>query len=361
MPPTPEKLPRPSVAERLANGLRGHINRFAHVVINVSDLDRALAFYENTFPVQRLAHINGPAQSYPGFGIEQGQFEGWVLENKKDVSPPGDLIAEFPARLLHLIEWKSPRPTGKPYREANHVGIYRQNSLVSNLDAAYANVVANGGKPYGEPSWIVLTPEGDGVTVFAYRDPDGNTLEMIAAETADGSPPFAGMMHHCNLNVRDLPTSYRFYRDLMGLDLTVYLAPSDLQPATNGSLGDLLRNPDGSEFTDNQMRFAATLMGVRSDSRSPIDVLQWDTPQPFGEPYPHANHLGIIRVAFEVDDIQAARTQLLLAGHGPVGPVETWDMGDYGERKVVIFKDPDGIMLELIEAVPIPTDRPPFD
>ena len=57
-------------------------------------------------------------------------------------------------------------------------------------------------------------------------------------------------------------------------------------------------------------------------------------------PYPHANHLGIIRVAFEVDDIQAARTQLLLAGHGPVGPVETWDMGDYGERKVVIFKDP---------------------
>ena len=64
----------------------------------------------------------------------------------------------------------------------------------------------------------------------------------------------------------------------MGLDLTVYLAPSDLQPATNGSLGDLLRNPDGSEFTDNQMRFAATLMGVRSDSRSPIDVLQWDTP-----------------------------------------------------------------------------------
>jgi hypothetical protein len=35
-------------------------------------------------------------------------------------------------------------------------------------------------------------------------------------------------------------------------------------------------------------------------------------------------------------------------------------MGEFGERKVVIFKDPDGIMLELIEHVPIPTARPPF-
>ena len=78
----------------------------------MSDLDRALAFYENTFPVQRLAHINGPAQSYPGFGIEQGQFEGWVLENKKDVSPPGDLIAEFPARLLHPDRMEITAPDG---------------------------------------------------------------------------------------------------------------------------------------------------------------------------------------------------------------------------------------------------------
>ena len=56
--------------------------------------------------------------------------------------------------------------------------------------------------------------------------------------------------------------------------------------------------------------------------------------------------LGIIRVAFEVDDVEAARARLLLTGH-LAGPVETWDMGDFGERKVVIFKDPDGIMLEL--------------
>ena len=349
-----------ATTDRLAHGLRGHINRFSHVVINVSDLDRAVEFYENTFPVRRRQRINGPAQRYLGLGIEHGQFEGWVLENKKDLSPPGDLVAEFPARLLHLIQWKSPKPTGSPYREANHVGIYRQNSLVSNLNDAYANVLANGGKPYGEPSWIVLTPEGFGVTVFAYRDPDGNTLEMIGTEDPTGKILYPGMMHHCNLNVRNLGRSYRFYRDILGLDPTAYLAPSALQPASNGSLGDALRNPDGSPFTEGHMRFAATLMGVRSDSRSPIDVLEWDVPKPYGEPYQSPTNLGIIRVAFEVDDIEAARARLLLAGHA-AAPIETWDMGEFGARKIVIFKDPDGIMLELIEQLPVPGSQPPFD
>jgi catechol 2,3-dioxygenase-like lactoylglutathione lyase family enzyme len=351
--------PLPGV-DRLSYGLRGHINRFSHVVINVSDLDRAVEFYENTFPVRRRQRINGPAQSYAGLGIERGQFEGWVLENRKDASPPGDLVAEFPARFMHLVQWKSPGPVGEPYREANHVGIYRQNSLVSNLNEAYTRVQSYGGRPYGEPSWIVLTPEGFGVTVFAYRDPDGNTLEMIGAEDAAGKVVYPGMMHHCNLNVRKLQRSYRFYREVMGLDLQSYLEPSALQPASNGSLGDCLRNPDGSVHPGG-MSFAATLLGIRSDSRSPIDVLEWTTPKPYGEPYQVANHLGIIRVAFEADDIALARARLVAAGNTSVSPVEHWDMGEFGQRKVVIFRDPDGIMLELIEQLPYLGPRPPFD
>lgn len=349
----------PPPVDRLAVGLRGHINRFSHTVINVSNLERAVAFYEATFPVRRVKRINGPAQSYTGLGIKQGQFEGWVMENKKDAAPPGDLIAEFPARHLHLIEWKNPTPVGHPYREANHVGVYRQNSLVGNLDEAYANVLAHGGRPYGAPSDIILTPDGFKVRVFGFRDPDGSTLEMIGAEDPTGKVSYPGMMHHCNLNVRDLERSYRFYHDVIGLDPQAYLEPSALQPASNGSLGDALANEDGSAYLGG-MNFAATLMGLRSDSRSPLDVLQWHTPKPYGEAYPVANHLGIIRVAFEVDDIDAARARLVAAGQQDVGAVEQWDMGDFGKRRVVIFRDPDGIWLELIEAVPYPAVMPPF-
>ncbi len=352
---------RINAVDRLSYGMRPHLNRFSHVVINVSDLDRAVEFYEATFPVRRRCRLNGPAQAYRGLGIEHGEFSGWVMETRKDRSPPGDFIAEFPARLLHLVEWKSPRPTGTPYREANHVGIYRQNSLVNDLDAAYANVVKHGGRPYGEPSRIVLTPDGYDVRVFAYRDPDGSTLEMIGVDDASGAGDYPGMMHHCNLNVRNLERSYRFYRNVIGLDLTVYLAPAALQPVTNGSLGDALRNPDGSDYTGGQMQFAATLLAVRSDSRSPLDVLEWATPEPYGEPYQAATDLGINRVAFEVDDIAAARERLIATGQARAGEIETWDMGEFGERKVVVFKDPDGQLLELIEHVPIATERPPFD
>lgn len=346
--------------DRHSAGLRPYINRFSHVVINVSDLDRAVEFYEATLPVHRRCRINGPEQAYIGLGIEKGCCRGWVLENINDIAPRGNIIAEFPTRRLHLIEWQSPAPIGKPYAEANHVGIYRQNVLVGNLNEAYQRVIDHGGRPYGEPSRIVLTPDGFGLTVFGFRDPDGNTLEMVEAETAIGAPPFPGMMHHCNLNVRDLARSFRFYRDVIGLDMTVYLAPAGMQSVTNGSLGNLLRDPDGSRYTGSDMQFVASLFGLRSDSRSPLDVLQWLTPAPFGEPYRMPTNLGIGRVAFEVDDIDAARARLLSNGLVGVGPVEKWDMGELGTRRVVIFHDPDGICLELTQQLAIPTEQPPF-
>jgi len=56
-----------------------------------------------------------------------------------------------------------------------------------------------------------------------------------------------------------------------------------------------------------------------------------------------------MRLAFEVDDIEAAYHELRKVWKRVAGPPEEWDMGDFGTRKVVIFEDVDGIMLELIE------------
>ena len=73
----------------------------------------------------------------------------------------------------------------------------------------------------------------------------------------------------------------------------------------------------------------------------------------FGRPYPVPNHLGIIRLAFEVDDIDAAFHELRKVWKRVAGPPEEWDMGEFGTRKVVIFEDPDGIMLELHRATAV--------
>lgn len=345
-------VPSPAAVDRSAHGIHAYLNGLSHVVINVSDLERSLAFYEKTFPVRRCCRINGPPQAYPSLGVEHGQFDGWVLRSLTAEKAPGTIYAEKPPRDLHLVQWKTPGPVGAPYREANHVGIYRHNSLVGDIEAGYAKVIAAGGRPYGPPSRVVLMPDGFSVVCFGFRDPDGATLEMIGPDTPDASYP--GALHHCNINCSDIKRSYRFYRDVVGLDTGLYVAPGSPQPVGNGSLGDALSNPDGSAYTGAEMEFVANLLVPRNDWRNPLDVLEWTLPRPYGRAYESPRNLGISRIALEVDDVTAARARLVAAGVPSVCAVETWDMGEFGVKKIVIFRDPDGVLLELIEQAPVP-------
>lgn len=334
-------------ADRSTYGIHAYLNGLSHVVIYVSDLERSLAFYEQTFPVRRVARINGPAQAYPSLGIAHGRCTGWVLRSLTAERAPGAIFAEKPPRDIHLVQWLSPGPVGTPYREANHVGIYRHNTLVGDIEAGYARVLAAGGRPYGPPSRIVLLPDGFSVVCFGFRDPDGATLEMIGPDRPD--PNYAGALHHCNINCSDLRRSYRWYRDVIGLDTGMYVAPGRPQPIANGSLGDALANPDGSAYTGDSMEFAANLLVPRNDWRNPIDLLEWTLPRPYGRAYESPLNLGLSRIALEVDDIAAARARLVAAGQRDVSEVETWDMGEFGEKKIALFRDPDGVMLELVE------------
>src|SRR5262245_3508502 len=44
--------------------LGGNISKSVWYWINVSDLDRAIEFYEKTWPVKRAEEMNGPAQAF---------------------------------------------------------------------------------------------------------------------------------------------------------------------------------------------------------------------------------------------------------------------------------------------------------
>ena len=76
------------------------------------------------------------------------------------------------------MQWLDPTPVGAPYKEANHIGWYRQHASASQVGqtARYEAALAAGGRPYGPPSAI---PIRDDLTIysFAFRDPDGTTLE----------------------------------------------------------------------------------------------------------------------------------------------------------------------------------------
>ena len=152
-----------------------------------------------------------------------------------------------------------------------------------------------------------------------------------------------------DINCTNLKRSYQFFRDVVGLDTGMYVAPGRPQPIANGSLGDALRNADGSDYTGAEMEFAANLLVPRHDWRNPIDLLEWSLPRPYGRAYESPRNLGISRIALEVDDINAAQRKLATATNGAVSAVESWDMGEFGQKKIAIFRDPDGVLLELIE------------
>jgi catechol 2,3-dioxygenase-like lactoylglutathione lyase family enzyme len=329
--PGPVDLPGgPGGTQTPSMGLRAHVNRFSHLVINVSDLERSREFYEATFPVTAVARTNGPAQAYPSLGLKQGRFDGYVLRDSQ----------AYPSRAIHLVEWKEPKPTGKPYGVFFNLGIYRTSALTKDIQASYQTVLAAGGVPWGPPSNIIITPDGGGVISFGYKDPDGATLQYLEDPTLVGP----AVTFHENINVRSLRRSFAFYQDVLGLDYIFRRIATAPQPATSGAIG---------VGTDGDFFFDAPFFGHRADQRNPVDLLEWEIPKPVGQPYKSPFNLGIVRLALEVDDIHEAHEKLVQIGLKGVSRPEEWDMGDFGTRQVLIFRDPDGTFLELIQ-------RPPY-
>jgi catechol 2,3-dioxygenase-like lactoylglutathione lyase family enzyme len=141
------------------------------------------------------------------------------------------------------------------------------------------------------------------------------------------------------VNCSDLARSLAFYTDNLGLEVTGRSAPGPQPGAAFGFDGDC-------EWE------AAFLSLPGQHGTFTVDLLEWKHPAPIGRPYATANHRGIYRLAFMVDDIQACTETL--RNNGVVGaedPVQL-DMGPGIPIEGLwasFFPDPDGTCLELIQ------------
>ena len=101
-----------------------------------------------------------------------------------------------------------------------------------------------------------------------------------------------------------------------------------------------------------EYRLRGALMRLRG-AASPlvIDLLEWQSPSDPETPYPRLNHLGIARIALDSSDLDADLSELRAEGVEIVGEPATvvWN-GRPGSR-FVCFKDPDGTVLELVQAL----------
>ncbi|MFZ9681616.1 MAG: VOC family protein [Cephaloticoccus sp.] len=144
---------------------------------------------------------------------------------------------------------------------------------------------------------------------------------------------------HINIVVRDLERSVRFYTDLLGFRLA-------REATLEGAWIDRIVGLQGVKGR------VAYVVAPAGEPR--IELLAYDAPVGV-DPVDNrrANTVGLRHIALQVDDIAAMTAKLRAAGvtvfsdpvKVPAGVVKH----DAGEKTLVYFLDPDGVILELAQ------------
>ena len=293
----------------------------AHCNVNCSDLERSKRFYSELVGLEAQAHT-APEQPQDGtgFGLPRVQWDAFMMQDATRTTS------------VDLLEWKVPEPVGRPYPALNHLGFARLCLSVPNLDAVHARLRAAGVECLSEPCTYPIQPEaGLHARVLMCLDPDGTVVEFVEA------PGVGSRLVHVNICCSDLARSADWYQRTLSLEVRGHSKPG---PVPGRGFG-----------MDGEIEWEAKSFYPKGLSESfMIDLLEWKQPAPVGPPYPSANHLGIFRMAFLVEDAHAAYDEIRSLGVecpppvwlelGPEIPVEgVW---------AVFFPDPDGTCLEFI-------------
>lgn len=135
---------------------------------------------------------------------------------------------------------------------------------------------------------------------------------------------------HVNIVVKDLPGAIQFFEKL-GL---VLLAQRELS-------GDWIDNTVGLKNV--RARFAAMQV---PGAETVIELLAYDNPVGGIDPQiSNANQIGFRHIAFAVDDIDSWYKKLTKLGIECFSDVQ--EVPNYRGKKIVYFKGPEGIILEL--------------
>ena len=145
------------------------LKTFFHANVCVRDLDRSLKFY------QRL-----------GFQVVQGPFE---LEGK-DIGQMLGLehvklraaflrLGDAPgATMLDMLEFIDPVANSGPYPSLRSIGICRLCFKADDILRTYQEL-KDMGVEFVSPPVVKERPDGQRVTMFCFKDPDGTFLEII--------------------------------------------------------------------------------------------------------------------------------------------------------------------------------------
>lgn len=299
------------------------VSQAFHVNVNCSDLERSLGFYRDRLGLTASTHTRPESpQDGAAFRLDVGQWDAWILHDDRG----------FGAGLVvDLLEWQVPRPTGSPSTAAD-LGFNRIGFYVSDLDGLYARLEAEGVRGHGGPPHETAVGEGAPVRTVVVDDPDGLLVELV--QTGVDRVGFVAV------GVSDLARSTAFYRDVLGFRPMFERGP--------------LRQPGDQLGLDGEIELAAAYLDdPRGAGAFMLELVQLIDPPPRAAPSADANRLGMFRLALLTDDIARDHADLVARGVPCwTGPTRL-EMGPgIPPLQALLFEDPDGAVLELIQPDP---------
>jgi catechol 2,3-dioxygenase-like lactoylglutathione lyase family enzyme len=134
--------------------------RFCHLVVGVTDMDRALSFYRGLLGMDVVFDRLISGESFNAALHASRKHEGRVV---------GGVIGGL---MIELLSLGGPKPAQAATRRGI-VGIQNASLSVTDLDDTYRRIVEAGYEPDQAPFEI------GGVRMFFVRDPDGTPVEFI--------------------------------------------------------------------------------------------------------------------------------------------------------------------------------------
>ena len=145
-------------------------------------------------------------------------------------------------------------------------------------------------------------------------------------------------IHHVALAVSNMERSIAFYRDILGFRQTL-----DMQLGSP-SLDRLLRMRPGTTGRSVIMQQGLSMVGE-------VELVQFSPVPSTPTPAKGAGGLGAFLLSFQVRDeeLSAVYQRLLEQGIACYSEPQVIELPKYGAMRAIIFEDPDGQMIELVQ------------
>ena len=240
--------------------------------------------------------------------------------------------------VVELIRMTVPHP--RPIRKENRYGDIGVNKLtitVSDAEAFYKGMKDTSNFS-SEPKSTTFPSWGDYHFVYA-RDPEGNLIEFVSGEKLEVKDKFGGA-RWLGLGVTDLERSMAFYQKYVGFD-TVVLNPHE-------NFGGLVDDISGARETK-----VRSCLLANSEGGGMLELYELLKPRGRSIPFnTHWGDFGYLEVAVMCHDIHESAAYYDREGIEWLHrPCLAFDTGDE-ELWFLYIKDPDGIPVELVAAMP---------